>query len=60
MKENISRLLEKEVDRREFLIILGTFILALTGISQLFNSSKGIINQSDKPSKGFGSSPYGK
>jgi len=54
----LNQLLEKEVDRKEFLLYLGFILLALTGVSGVLKNISSITQ--GKQQKGFGSGPYGK
>ena len=53
----LTTVLAKEVDRKEFVLYLGLFLLAITGISGIWQRV-GNLTQ-NKPVKGFGSGPYG-
>lgn len=59
MKNNLTSLLEREMDRREFIILIGTLLLAVTGISGLLRSTSHVLEPVKKTSKGFGSRGYG-
>ena len=50
-------MLEKKVTRKEFLILIGAFILFITGISSLFSKTDSFFK--GKSSTGFGNGPYG-
>lgn len=60
-------LLQKEMDRKQFLKVLGTGILSMIGISALLNNLEKISRVEVAPKelgrgvshKGYGSSPYG-
>jgi len=54
----LNQLLEKEVDRKEFLLYAGLIFLTLTGISGMLKNISSITQ--GKQQKGFGSGPYGK
>ena len=54
----LTKLLEKEVDRKEFLMFAGFILLTLTGISSVMKNVSSIVQ--DKQQKGFSSGPYGK
>ncbi len=55
----LEKLLEKEVERKEFLVYIGLFLLALTGIPGFFKSisetTRTNTNSSNPKSFGFGS-----
>jgi len=63
LKENISELLAKEMDRKDFLKHVGVAIIALTGVAGVINVLSGQqrlnnLGKSNAP-QGYGSSPYG-
>lgn len=53
----VDDLLEKEMDRKQFLAHAGAAVLAVVGISSVLKSLKGISHES--ASNGYGSSTYG-
>lgn len=60
----INKMLEKEMDRKEFLLTLGVMFLVLTGISGIYNSFKtsnlfGSSRTRKLNGSRFGSGPYG-
>ncbi len=54
----LNELLNKEVDRKEFLIYTGLILLTITGIPGVMKNVLNVIN--GKQQKDFGSGPYGK
>lgn len=60
MGTHLHTILEREMDRREFLVFLGVLLLAVTGISGFIKSTSGVLNAPQEVSNGYGSSPYGK
>lgn len=62
MNNSLSDILTLEVTRKEFLIKLFIILIAITGISSIFEKlfhSK-TINKSKGNSTGFGGGPYGR
>ncbi len=62
IKENISTLLEKEVDRKDFLKLAGFGLIAVTGVTQIVKALSTPANKSQKPvsqSQGYGAMAYG-
>jgi len=55
---SFSELMNKEMDRKEFLLYAGLIFLTVIGISGTVKNLSEIIH--GKPQKGFGSGPYGK
>jgi len=53
----LNQLLEKEVDRKEFLVYAGVLLLTVTGVSGVLKNVSAITN--GKTEKGFGGGPYG-
>lgn len=51
-------LLERQLDRKEFLIFLGTAFITIIGITNLADTVTKIIAP-PKAKNGFGSGPYG-
>lgn len=55
---SFAKLLEKEMDRKEFLLYVGVFLLAITGVSSLLKSISESIhtdtNTSDPNSFSYG------
>lgn len=62
LKENLSELLAKEMDRKDFLKHVGIAVVALTGVAGIINvlSNQRItgLGQSNV-SHGYGTMPYG-
>jgi len=62
LKENLSELLAKEMDRKDFLKHVGIAVVALTGVAGIINvlSNQRItgLGQSNV-SRGYGAMPYG-
>jgi len=54
----LNKLLETEMDRKEFLIYTGLILLTLTGISNILKNISSITQGKQK--NGFGAGPYGK
>jgi len=54
----LQAILEKDMDRREFLLYTGLILITITGIAGMTKSVQNIFNQ--RTDKGFGSNPYGK
>jgi hypothetical protein len=58
-----QKLLNKKIDRKQFLIYSGLLLLSVTGVSGVIKNLKhpGILKNSDnhKVTTGFGSGPYG-
>lgn len=63
LKENLSELLAKEMDRKDFLKHVGIAIIALTGVTGVINVLSGQQRLTgfgkSNVSQGYGSSPYG-
>ncbi len=53
-----NNFLQKEVTRKEFLLLIGLFIITITGISGIIKSLNSISQT--KTEQGFGSGPYGR
>lgn len=60
MNVHVASLLEKEMDRKEFLVFLGIVLLAVTGISGFLKTTTHALNTPQKAKEGYGASPYGK
>lgn len=62
LKDNLSELLAKEMDRRDFLKHVGIAVVALTGVAGIISALSGQrfagLGQSST-SNGYGSMPYG-
>ena len=58
-KQEIKSLLEKEMDRKEFLMHLGIGALAVVGISSLINNLNRFNSKPAVQGDGYGSSTYG-
>lgn len=58
MKNEIDSLLQKEMDRKDFLKHVGLGFVALTGIAALIKTLNG-VGQPNRQSAGYGSSTYG-
>lgn len=58
---SFEKLLEKEMERKEFLLYLGLFLLAITGISNFLKSISESINtdKNTTTQHSFGSGAYG-
>ena len=54
----LNQLLEKEVDRKEFLLYAGLILLTITGVSGVLKNVTSITQ--GKQHQGFGAGPYGK
>ncbi len=65
IKENISSLLDKEVDRKDFLKLAGFGIIAVTGVTQIVKALSAPTNKSQKATsqvsqaQGYGAMAYG-
>jgi hypothetical protein len=62
MKEELDSLLQKEMDRKDFLKLVGVSFVAMTGIVSVLktlNSLGGTSVSSSKQAGGYGSSAYG-
>ena len=65
-KERMSQLMDKEMDRKSFLMHVAAAFVAVFGASTLFKVLSGDVNQkSSQPSTssrgyGYGGSPYGR
>lgn len=57
MKNDLHVLLEKEMDRREFLKHVGVGLVALTGASALLKALNGV--SAPRRTSGYGASSYG-
>lgn len=57
MKKDLQQLLEKQVDRKDFLKHIGFGVVALTGVTALTRSLNGF--GSKQQSAGFGTGVYG-
>lgn len=58
-KENLQRLFDKQMTRREFLAHIGTAVLIVVGVKGLLDHL-GNFSSPEKPaSRGYGSSSYG-
>jgi len=58
--EPLNQLLEKEVDRKEFLLYAGFLLLTITGISGVLKNISSITQGQAKQQAGFGGGSYGK
>lgn len=58
MKKDLQQLLEKQVDRKDFLKHLGFGVVALTGVTALTKSMNGFGGPRQQTS-GFGAGVYG-
>lgn len=60
--KTISQLMNKEMDRKDFLKYGAGVMLAVVGITGLLNTLLRVGGESDtsKTSNGYGSSPYGR
>ena len=58
IKNNIAQLLETEMDRKDFLKLIGFGVVAATGITQIL---KALSHQTPTPAKAqsYGGAPYG-
>ncbi len=61
MPVQFSKLLNKKMTRKEFILHIGLLVLALSGIAGLLNtiSDPNLINKNKKQKTGYGSGPYG-
>jgi len=62
LKDNISELLAKEMDRKDFLKHVGIAVVALTGVAGIISVLSGQRTTSfsqSNISSGYGSMPYG-
>jgi hypothetical protein len=62
MNNPLHQILEKEMDRKEFLIHLGAGIMSIIGLSTIFKALNGASSQkkgSSSSRSGYGSGPYG-
>lgn len=62
LQNGAKSLLEKEMDRKEFLKLIGMGLVAVTGITSLlktFSALNSDSSSSTSSSFGYGSSPYG-
>lgn len=57
MKKDLQQLLEKQVDRKDFLKHLGFGVVALTGVTALTKSMNGFGSR--QQTSGFGAGVYG-
>ena len=55
--KNFNELMKKELNRKEFILYSGVFILTVTGVSAILKNTFGI--SLSKTEKGFGGGPYG-
>lgn len=60
-KVALTKLLHKEMDRKEFLFYIGIFLLAVTGISHIIKNLTELLDtkNSSLATTGFGSDVYG-
>ncbi len=58
MKPDVNKLLQKRMDRKDFLKHLGIGFAAITGVATVFKAVTTMTN-SGTVSKGYGSSAYG-
>lgn len=58
MKNDLNMLLEKEMDRREFLRHVGVGLVALTGVAGILKALNG-ASSTPRRTSGYGSSAYG-
>jgi hypothetical protein len=65
--QNLQNLMAQEMDRRTFLMVLGSMVLALVGVSRLLRhleelsqAPKPVHQPLTQPRSGYGGSPYGK
>jgi len=49
---DFEHILDRKVSRKEFILMVGSMVLAIVGLKQLATKFKA-------PQKGYGSSPYG-
>lgn len=58
---SIDKLLQRKMERKEFLLYIGLFLLALTGTSNFLKTINETINKDTKTShpQSFGYGPYG-
>ncbi len=54
-----SKLLQKKMSRKEFLIFLGVIFLTVSGLNSILNNLNKVIDNKPNPKQGFGSGPYG-
>ena len=62
MKDELDSLLQKEMDRKDFLKMVGVGFVAITGVMSLLKTLNGLGGSSTSSSKranGYGSSAYG-
>lgn len=61
MKDEISNLLQKEMDRKSFLKHVGVGFVAMTGIAALLKTLNGVNGNAPRQDQagGYGSSAYG-
>jgi hypothetical protein len=58
--KTIEKLLKKEMNRKEFLLYIGLFFLAITGISSFFKTVNESLDRTQPQStQGFGAGAYG-
>ena len=57
MKKDLQVLLEKQVDRKDFLKHVAFGVVALTGVTALTKSLSGFVNR--QQTSGFGAGSYG-
>lgn len=56
----LQKLLDKEMDRKEFLVYMGLFLLALTGLSGFIQRFTDIADKRERQqSYGYGRGAYG-
>ncbi len=58
LSKSFTELLEKEVDRKEFLLYAGLILLTITGLTGMMKNISTIIHP--KAQQGFGRGSYGK
>lgn len=64
IKQELNTLLNKKMDRKDFLKVVGVSVVAMTGISTLLRTinpsqSKNRVSSSSTSAQGYGSSAYG-
>jgi len=55
----LTDLLDKEMDRKEFLFYIGLLLLAITGISSFLKRISDTLHPEQSQTHGFGSGVYG-
>ncbi len=57
---DIAKLMNKEMDRKDFLKYSGGVLLAVVGVTGLLNTLLRVGGEDSSPKSGYGSSAYGR